>query len=51
MGSGTEAARGGWSRRRFVGATAGAAAVVAVPAPAAPPAQEPRAAARPRGLS
>lgn len=27
---------GGWSRRRFVGALAGAAAVVAVPAPAAP---------------
>ncbi|MEU9154562.1 lactonase family protein [Streptomyces sp. NPDC048417] len=37
MGSGTEATRGGWSRRRFVGALAGAAAVVAVPAPAAPP--------------
>ncbi|MER7841368.1 lactonase family protein [Streptomyces sp. NPDC096040] len=37
MGSGTEARRGGWSRRRFVGAVAGAAAVVAVPAPAAPP--------------
>ncbi|MGW2958443.1 lactonase family protein [Streptomyces sp. NPDC001220] len=36
MGSGTEATRGGWSRRRFVGAMAGAAAVVAVPAPAAP---------------
>ncbi|WP_225829781.1 lactonase family protein [Streptomyces sp. NK08204] len=28
----------GWSRRRFVGAVAGAAAVVAVPSPAAPPA-------------
>ncbi|MEU0971180.1 lactonase family protein [Streptomyces sp. NPDC005917] len=37
MGSGTQATRGGWSRRRFVGAVAGAAAVVAVPAPAAPP--------------
>ncbi|MEU9387349.1 lactonase family protein [Streptomyces sp. NPDC048279] len=37
MGSGTEATRGGWSRRRFVGAVAGAAAVAAVPAPAAPP--------------
>lgn len=51
MGSGTEAARGGWSRRRFVGAVAGAAAVVAVPAPAAPPAQEPRAAPRPAAKS
>lgn len=29
---------GGWSRRRFVGVVAGTAAVVAVPAPAAPPA-------------
>ncbi|GAA3136818.1 lactonase family protein [Streptomyces rameus] len=28
----------GWTRRRFVGALAGAAAVVAVPSPAAPPA-------------
>ncbi|MFJ9352176.1 lactonase family protein [Streptomyces sp. NPDC101237] len=37
MGSGAEATRGGWSRRRFVGAVAGAAAVAAVPAPAAPP--------------
>lgn len=34
MGSGTEGTHGGWSRRRFVGALAGAAAVVAVPAPA-----------------
>ncbi|WP_018548603.1 lactonase family protein [Streptomyces sp. LaPpAH-108] len=32
-------ARGGWNRRRFVGALAGAAAVVAVPSPAPP--QEP----------
>ncbi|MGA5036695.1 lactonase family protein [Streptomyces capoamus] len=30
--------RGGWTRRRFVGAVAGTAAVVAVPSPAAPPA-------------
>ncbi|MEU2060535.1 lactonase family protein [Streptomyces sp. NPDC013455] len=29
---------GGWTRRRFVGAVAGTAAVVAVPSPAAPPA-------------
>ncbi|MEU4929820.1 lactonase family protein [Streptomyces yokosukanensis] len=42
-----------WSRRRFVGAVAGAAAVVAVPSPAAPPADPaspadaPRAAAPP----
>lgn len=32
------AGRGGWSRRRVTGALAGAAAVVAVPSPAAPPA-------------
>ncbi|MEU2379412.1 lactonase family protein [Streptomyces misionensis] len=31
------AASGGWSRRRFIGVGAGAAAVVAVPSPAAPP--------------
>ncbi|MGW1750798.1 lactonase family protein [Streptomyces sp. NPDC002092] len=36
MGSGTGAAGGGWSRRRFVGALAGAAAVAALPAPAPP---------------
>ncbi|MFF4488130.1 lactonase family protein [Streptomyces sp. NPDC001544] len=36
MDSGARATRGGWSRRRFVGAAAGTAAVVAVPAPAAP---------------
>ncbi|MEU6140363.1 lactonase family protein [Streptomyces sp. NPDC047081] len=36
MGSGTGAAGGGWSRRRFVGALAGAAAVTALPAPAPP---------------
>ncbi|MFF4014534.1 lactonase family protein [Streptomyces sp. NPDC001843] len=33
--------RGGWSRRRFVGAAAGTAAVVAVPATAAPRADSP----------
>jgi 6-phosphogluconolactonase (cycloisomerase 2 family) len=39
MSSGAEPARGpgdGWTRRRFVGALAGAAAVATVPAPAAP---------------
>jgi 6-phosphogluconolactonase (cycloisomerase 2 family) len=36
MGSGADASRGGWSRRRFVGALAGAAAVTALPAPAPP---------------
>lgn len=39
MSSGAEPARGpggGWTRRRFVGALAGAVAVTAVPAPAAP---------------
>ncbi|MGV9254836.1 lactonase family protein [Streptomyces sp. NPDC003697] len=46
MGRDAEAPRGGWSRRRFVGALTGAAAVAAVPAPAAPgsgagPASEP----------
>jgi 6-phosphogluconolactonase (cycloisomerase 2 family) len=49
MGSGTGAAGGGWSRRRLVGALAGAAAVTALPAPApprgAPGADEPVAAA------
>ncbi|MQY34096.1 6-phosphogluconolactonase [Streptomyces sp. RB17] len=45
---------GRWSRRRFVGAVAGTAAVVALPSPAAPPAattaaaHEPRPAAPPR---
>ncbi|MEU9479006.1 lactonase family protein [Streptomyces sp. NPDC048191] len=48
---------GGWSRRRFLGAVGGTAAVVAVPSPAAPPADgtavadEPGAAAPPRGAS
>ncbi|MGW2635984.1 lactonase family protein [Streptomyces sp. NPDC001348] len=36
MDSGAREARGGWSRRRFVGAAAGTAAMVAVPAPATP---------------
>ena len=36
MGSGAGASRGGWSRRRFVGALAGTAAVTALPAPAPP---------------
>jgi 6-phosphogluconolactonase len=36
MGSGSGAAGGGWSRRRFVGALAGTAAVTALPAPAPP---------------
>ncbi|MGW3284899.1 beta-propeller fold lactonase family protein [Streptomyces sp. NPDC001002] len=36
MSSGTGAKNGGWSRRRFVGALAGAAAVTALPAPAPP---------------
>ncbi|WP_405865445.1 lactonase family protein [Streptomyces sp. NBC_00005] len=36
MGSGAGAAGGGWSRRRFVGALGGAAAVTALPAPAPP---------------
>lgn len=36
MGSGTGAVGGGWSRRRLVGALAGAAAVTALPAPAPP---------------
>ncbi|MER6982372.1 lactonase family protein [Streptomyces carpinensis] len=36
MDGGARAARGGWSRRRFVGAVAGVAAVAAVPAPARP---------------
>ncbi|MGW7256659.1 lactonase family protein [Streptomyces sp. NPDC054834] len=41
MDSGAQRARGGLSRRRFVGAAAGAAAVVAVPSPAAPRADAP----------
>ncbi|MFF0221404.1 lactonase family protein [Streptomyces sp. NPDC004629] len=39
MGSGAGATGGGWSRRRFVGAMAGGAAAVALPAPAAPRAE------------
>ncbi|MFI2206151.1 lactonase family protein [Streptomyces sp. NPDC020192] len=38
MGTEEAAGSGRWSRRRFVGAVAGTAAVVAVPSPAAPPA-------------
>ncbi|MEV7690704.1 lactonase family protein [Streptomyces bungoensis] len=38
MDTQVRAGRGGWSRRRVTGALAGAAAVVAVPSPAAPPA-------------
>ncbi|GHE76309.1 hypothetical protein GCM10014715_34040 [Streptomyces spiralis] len=36
MDGGARAARGGWSRRRFVGAVTGVAAMAAVPAPARP---------------
>ncbi|MET8245102.1 lactonase family protein [Streptomyces sp. NPDC005202] len=36
MDRGAETSRGGWSRRRLVGALTGAAAMAAVPAPAAP---------------
>ncbi|MEU5085493.1 lactonase family protein [Streptomyces sp. NPDC021356] len=42
MGSGGRASDGRWSRRRFVGAVTGAAAVVAVPAPATDPRSTPR---------
>jgi 6-phosphogluconolactonase len=38
MTSGAEASREGWSRRRFIGALGGTAAVIAVPAPASAPA-------------
>ncbi|MEU5598334.1 lactonase family protein [Streptomyces sp. NPDC020298] len=47
MDSGAQAASGGWSRRRFVGAAAGTAAVVAVPSPAAPRGDAPAPGARP----
>ncbi|MGW3155907.1 lactonase family protein [Streptomyces sp. NPDC001089] len=50
MNSGAEAARGaggGWSRRRFVGALAGAVAATALPAPAAPRAEPADAATAP----
>ncbi|MFE9612215.1 lactonase family protein [Streptomyces sp. NPDC006012] len=52
MGSDAESSGGGWSRRRFVGALAGGAAAVGLPAPAAPagepesPGSEPSAASR-----
>ncbi|MFD4565777.1 lactonase family protein [Streptomyces sp. NPDC058467] len=51
MSSGAEPARGsggGWTRRRFVGALAGAAAVTTVPAPAAPTAGPASSPAAPR---
>ncbi|MGW3116584.1 lactonase family protein [Streptomyces sp. NPDC001107] len=47
MGSGTGAAGGSWSRRRLVGALAGAAAVTALPAPAPPKNASAHTAARP----
>ena len=51
MDTDSRAARDGWSRRRFVGAVAGAAAVVAVPSPAAPPGDgAPAAQERPEAL-
>ncbi|MER6527200.1 lactonase family protein [Streptomyces sp. NPDC001508] len=50
MGSGAGATGGGWSRRRFVGAMAGGAASVALPAPAAPRA-EPGQSAKPAPAS
>ncbi|MGW3146822.1 lactonase family protein [Streptomyces sp. NPDC001177] len=43
MDSGAQAAGGGWSRRRFVGALAGTAVMVTVPAPAAPRTSAPQA--------
>ncbi|MFF7381553.1 beta-propeller fold lactonase family protein [Streptomyces griseoluteus] len=51
MDNAVRAQRDGWSRRRFVGAVAGTAAVVTVPAPAAPPPDGPAAdpAPAPRG--
>lgn len=45
------AGRGGWSRRRVTGALAGAAAVVAVPSPAAPPADRAPVAAGARSVA
>src|SRR3954471_6967957 len=47
MGSGAGAAGGGWSRRRFVGTLAGAAAVTVLPAPAPPGSAPDRTAAGP----
>ncbi|MFF1448328.1 lactonase family protein [Streptomyces sp. NPDC058274] len=43
MSSGGEPQRGGWSRRRFVGALGAAAAVTTVPAPAPPSGADPAA--------
>ncbi|MGW1913347.1 lactonase family protein [Streptomyces sp. NPDC002076] len=51
MDTDDEPVNGGWSRRRFVGAVAGTAAVVAVPSPAAPPAGAPAAADEPRSAA
>ncbi|MFD8392315.1 lactonase family protein [Streptomyces sp. NPDC059680] len=57
MDTDDEPVNGRWSRRRFVGAVAGTAAVVTVPSPAAPPAgtraaaDDPRPAPPPRGPS
>jgi 6-phosphogluconolactonase len=47
MDTDDEPVRGRWSRRRFAGVLAGAAAVVAVPSPAAPPSGAPAAADEP----
>ncbi|MFJ3334884.1 lactonase family protein [Streptomyces sp. NPDC086766] len=49
-GAGRRGRRGGWSRRRFVGALTGVAAVAAIPAPAAPR-SDPAAAGPPSGPS
>lgn len=54
MGSGADPARGtdgGWSRRRFVGALAGAAVVTTVPAPAAPRTESAKATTAPTSIS
>ncbi|MFF0186317.1 lactonase family protein [Streptomyces sp. NPDC005244] len=51
MSSGAEPSRGpggGWSRRRFVGALAGAAAITTVPAPARPQSDAPMGTATPK---
>ncbi|MEU2928108.1 lactonase family protein [Streptomyces sp. NPDC007251] len=47
MDTDDEPVRGRWSRRRFAGVLAGAAAVVAVPSPAAPPSGAPASADEP----
>lgn len=51
MDSGGRAPGGRWSRRRFVGAVTGAAAVAAVPAPASPPSPPPSSAPPPASAS